>query len=100
MWIEYRHKFAHGSDDPMYLEVSDRSTEQDILEEMFELQEEYAWTDLYRGIEWHIVPHPPVEALEQLYQAAINTAICWSNRVNELDEQIKAVRAQTTPQGD
>jgi len=73
MWMKYRHAFAYGYDDWQwrYLFTDDEDkAEAWAAEWSVELQDEYTWSEHYRGIRYEIKPNAPQAVIrEQIAEA-------------------------------
>lgn len=71
MWVKWRHKFSYGEDSEFsYMELSDRTSEEGIKDEIIELATEYEWSEHYRGIDYEVINHPPVDIIEKYIRKA------------------------------
>jgi hypothetical protein len=96
-WIKYRFNFAYGSSEWHYREEalahlvkSKRFVRENCLAH---LEDEYNYSDKYRGIEFEIVKLPPKEILINKARAARIAAASSLIRAKRYEQQAKKAKA-------
>lgn len=73
-WIQWRHTFAYGAGEWHYKEEAADTLSRSrkfIYDNVIDnLQDEYSYSDKYRGIEWKKIELPPKEVLLRKAEAA------------------------------
>ena len=75
MFLRFRHKWAHSIYEWEYQEVLEGT---DLQEHAFMIEEEYNWSDKYRGVDIESVEVPPQEWL--------------ANKIKYYEDYIKGLR--------
>jgi hypothetical protein len=92
MWLRYKHKFASGEgiDDWEYFDLGDGKYNEESLKDMLnEIQNEYNWSEHYRGVDSEIVKSPPKEVLQLKLNEARGRVASYIDLVAYLERQIK-----------
>lgn len=99
MWIEYRHKWSYRIDKkPRYIEIPDDLEKYgytdpgDYIREETEVMSMNDHSDKYRGIQYDILPHPPISELVRKISSHIDH-LEWH------EKQLKRFRKMLDEQG-
>ncbi len=96
MWMKYRHKFSNGIDKEWSwkdLGVSSlKEARVEAKEISFELENEYNWSEHYRGLEYKIVKYPPRNIIVSEIESTKQSIRLYKNRIKELKEILEMVK--------
>jgi hypothetical protein len=79
MWLKFRHKWAYGLNhwEWRFLDVNPVNINDSwVKETVAELNDQYAYSDKYRGLDYEVVEFPSVEVVEEHIKQT-QKAILW-----------------------
>ena len=83
MWLKYHHKFADGPGEEEWTYIG-YTTADGAKEIVLELEQEYEWSEHYRGIDYDVVAAPPTDILEKEIKRYENNIKYNSEHLNYL----------------
>ncbi len=93
MWLKYKHKFGYGNEKKWsWRNIFDNDGELELHLE--ELREEHNWSEHYRGIEYYVEEHPPLEILEEEIKETERRVLSNQEYLKKLKEEKEKVESK------
>ncbi len=84
MWVKYREKWSYGFSKWEYSFVGDMSFESYVYLKEEESENEWNWSEHYRGCEIEKVEDPPIEVVKEKIEKTKSTIKSYEKQLEEL----------------